>query len=122
VTRPALSAPEFDSFSVAAGSSLITGALSVVAPFLTALSVTLVVLAMAGWVATLRKQRSGGRSIVPSRRWAALATLAAGAVLFLIPAPVPEAFHGLVLPLSLVPLWLVERERPGGFALLRGIR
>jgi hypothetical protein len=120
MTPRALSVPEFDSFGIAVGSSLITGALSVIAPFLTALSVTLVVLAIAGWVALLRKEHSTGLRSVPSRRWAALVVLALGAVLFLTPAPVPGVLHGLVLPVALVPLWLVERERPGGLPLPRG--
>lgn len=114
MTSPSLSSREFDSFSTAAGSSLVTGALSVVAPFLTALSVTLVVLAMAGWVVLLRKERSSGRGAAPATRWAALATLVPGAALFLLPAPVPPALHGLVLPVALVPLWLVEKGRPWG--------
>jgi hypothetical protein len=111
---PVFSAREFDPFSIAAGSSLITGALSVVAPFLTALSATLVVLAMAGWVALLRKERPTGRGAVRSSRWIALAALVLGATLFLFPALVPGALHGLVLPVALVPLWLVERGRPRG--------
>jgi hypothetical protein len=114
MTLRALSVPDFDSFSVAAGSSLITGGLSVVAPFLTALSVTLVVLALAGWVVLLRKEHSIGRSAATSRRWTALGALVLGGVLFLFPAPVPRALHGLVLPVALVPLWLVERGRTGG--------
>lgn len=109
-----LSIAEFDSFSIAAGSSLITGALSVVAPFLAALSVTLVVLSLSGWVALLRRERSSGRGVLTSGRSAALVPLALGATLFLFPAPVPGGFHGLVLPVALVPLWLVERERPAG--------
>jgi len=105
---------EFDSFSTAAGGSLITGALSVVAPFLTALTETLVVLAIAGWVALLRRQGSTWRAVVRSGRTVALAALGLGGLFFLLPSLVPGALHGLVLPLTLVPLWLVERGRPRG--------
>jgi hypothetical protein len=114
MTPPALPTLEFDSFSTAAGGSIITGAFSVIAPFLTALTETLVVLAVAAWVAILRQQRSSWRDAVRPGRVVALATLGLGGAFFLLPAPVPGGLHGLVLPITLVPLWLVERVRPRG--------
>jgi hypothetical protein len=114
MTRGTLSAREFDSFSTAAGSSLISGALSVVAPFLTALTVTLVALAVAGWVALLRQRRFPARDLVHPSRLAALATLASGATFFLLPVSFTVDLRGLALATTLVPLWLVERGRPRG--------
>jgi hypothetical protein len=105
---------EFDSFSTAVGGSIIAGALSVIAPFLTALTETLAALALVGWVAVLRRQRSTWRDTVRLGRVGALATLALGVSIFLLPGPVPGDLHGLALPVALVPLWLVERGRPRG--------
>jgi hypothetical protein len=103
---------EFDSFSVATGTALVAGALSVVAPFLYALSVTLVVLAVAGWVALVRRERGVGPRPRPTRRAVALGVLGLGVVLVLSSVILPVALHGLVLPAALVPLWVVERGRP----------
>lgn len=114
MTPPAFPQLEFDSFSTAAGGSIITGALSVIAPFLTALTETLVTLALAAWVAVLRRQNARWRDTLRSGRMVALGALGLGGACFLLPTPVPGVFHGLVLPVALVPLWLVERGRPRG--------
>jgi len=112
MTAPSLPRLGFDSFSTAAGGSLITGALSVLVPFLAALAETLVTLALAGWVVLLCQHRSTWRDTLRWGRRVSLAALGVGGAFFLLPAPVPAPFHGLVLPIALVPLWLVERGRP----------
>ncbi|MGA8275978.1 MAG: hypothetical protein WB789_02255 [Thermoplasmata archaeon] len=105
---------EFDVVGVSVGGALVSGALSVVAPSLVGLTGSLAVLALAGWLVLVR-QAPGS----PRRKWTgssgwALASVALGAALFLGGVGLLLNFRGLVLGLSLVPLWGVARRLPWG--------
>jgi len=103
---------EFDVLGVSVGAAVVSGALSVVAPPLDALTGALTVLALAGWLVLLRRAPAPWRRTEIGRPALALAAVALGAVLFLgSPGVVPE-YRGMVLGLSLVPLWAVGRRIP----------
>ncbi len=96
---------EFEAFGAAVGCAVVAGALSIVTPFLSALAV-------AGWVSRLRESGSARRELVRPDRLAAVALVGAAAVLFLGRVPELENLKALLLGLSFVPLWLVERRGP----------
>jgi hypothetical protein len=101
----------FEVFGAAVGLAVITGALAVVAPSLSALTGVLAALAIAGWVTQQRREGQGGMNPRRHRRWAALGVLALGAVVYFAPPVGGEPLRGLVLGAALVPLWVVERWR-----------
>ncbi len=111
---------EFDAFSVGIGAAVISGGFSLLEPFLSALTGTLAALAVAAWVARLRRGPVG--EWLRGSRPIALAILATGAGLFLAPQPAWATYRGLVLGLALVPLWLAERSaaRPLGRTIAGG--
>jgi len=103
----------FEAFGTSCGLALVAGALAAVAPALSMLTAALTALAIAGW-ASLRHRSGRGRPV--AARSAAtyvlpLAVLAAGAVLFVDPVSPLGAWKALLLGLTLVPLWVVERRR-----------
>lgn len=121
--RPAGVALEFDAFSVAVGLAVISGALSVAAPYLTPLTVVLDALAVAGWAAGRSHDRDGLIRGLGSFRGTGILIAAAGATAFVLLTGPLSAARGLALALSFVPLWLWERGhstgprvRPGGAA------
>ncbi len=103
---------EFEAFGAAVGCAVVAGALSIVTPFLSALTAALAALAVAGWVSRLRESGSARRELVRPDRLAAVALVGAAAVLFLGRVPELENLKALLLGLSFVPLWLVERRGP----------
>jgi hypothetical protein len=105
---------EFDVVGVSIGAAVVSGALSVVAPSLVALTGSLAVLALAGWVVLVQQTLGSIRRRFTGRTVAALASAGMGAVLFLAGVGGLPAFRGIVLGVSLVPLWLVARQLPLG--------
>jgi len=106
---------EFDVVGVSVGAAVVSGALSVVAPSLGALTASLAALALAGWLALARRTPSPPRHFGSVRGVLALVSLGFGAGLFLARTGGLEPYRGLVLGLSLVPLWSVARRlAPGG--------
>jgi len=111
MTQPLGGAPlgEFDVFGVATGCTLVVGALSILAPFLTALAGTLAALVLAGWCSTLRRDGTSLRRAARPDRGFALVTFGLGVFLFLSPVGL-ATFRGLLLGLAVLPLWAVERR------------
>ena len=106
----AVSPGELDTFRVAVGLSIVAGGLALAAPFLDGLVAALAALAAAGWVSGRARVRRAGGPGVDSARLAALACVAFGAVAFLFLHGSPGAARGLVLGLSWLPLWWLERR------------
>lgn|GEM_PF-1897159 len=101
----------FDTFGVAVATALVAGGLSLLAPFLTALTGTLAALAVTSWV-VLHGQRNGTwREFLTAARKLGLGILGVGAALFLLPSGPLVPLRGIVLALTLLPLWWVERGR-----------
>ena len=111
MTQPLGGAPlgDFDVFGVATGCTVVVGALSVLAPFLTALAGTLAALVLAGWCSTLRRDGTSLRRVARPDRGFALVAFGLGVFLFLGPVGLTP-FRGLSLGLAVVPLWTVERR------------
>ena len=105
---------EFETFGVAVGCALVSGALSLAAPFLDALTGALAALAVAGWLSALRRRRSSSGEWLQLTPLAAISTLGLAAGLFLFAPGAVAPFRGLLLALGLLPLWLVERRRRSG--------
>jgi uncharacterized membrane protein len=102
---------DFDTFSVAVGLALIAGGLALVAPDLDSLTVALAALAAAGWAAGRSLDRTQRVEAILSTRAIGILAMALGSVAFLALPPPLGVGRGLVLALSLVPLWLIERRR-----------
>ncbi len=116
-----ISAPSllgFETFGTAVGLGVVVGALSLVAAQLSVLAGTLAALAVAGWASLRYRERRHGGRLGSGPRWAALAAVAAGGVVYLDPPEPLAPLRALLLGLGLVPLWVVERRR-GGDALVR---
>ena len=110
IPRPALSAIEFDTFSVALGLAVVTGGLALLASFLESLTTALVALSVAGWAAGLSGSGRPRGALTHPRRMGGIVLAGIGAATFFwMPGPL-DASRGLVLALSLVPLWLIERR------------
>ncbi|MGC2204433.1 MAG: hypothetical protein WA719_00690 [Thermoplasmata archaeon] len=108
-SRPTLAEAEFDTFGAALGVAVIAGGLAALAPFLNSLTVALVALAAAGWASGLPRHGMSRSPSLSEARCGALLPVGFGSVgFFLLPEPF-ALFRGLVLALSLVPLWLYER-------------
>lgn len=125
MTGPGTRTPaiEFEVFSTTLGLALVAGGLSLVAPFLLALTATLAAFAFAGWSGMLRDGPRGSGRLSRPDRVIALGVLGAGVVVFVDP-PLPPMlpFRGLLLAGALLPLWLAERRRPSPPATLGGPR
>ncbi len=105
-------APEFDAFRVAVGFGVLSGAAALVLPFLDSLTLALAAIALAAWV-WRRSPRPLGVRHRPWLRAAggwACAALGFGAF-WGLSAPL-SSIRGLVLGLSLVPLWWLDRGGP----------
>jgi len=114
VTRLPAGTIEFDTLSMAVGLALISGALSLVAPYLEALTAALAALSLAGWAASRSRERRMRALELLSTQGTGLLSVAIGTgAFFLLPTPVSTA-RGLVLAASLVPLWLTGRLRGPG--------
>lgn len=114
IRRRSAATIEFDTFGVGVGLAVIVGALSLLAPYLDALTAALAALALAGWAAGRSHDRRFGRTGDASLRVVGVAGAAAGAVAFLLLPGSTAGVRGLVLGLALVPLWLIERRAPPG--------
>ncbi len=101
-----------DALGLAVGTALVAGALSVVASFLAALVGTLAALAVLSWTILRGRSGVGRRAYVGGGRAVPLGVLAAGTVVFLSPPLDLFPYRGLLLALSLVPLWARERGWP----------
>lgn len=109
----------FDAFSMAVGLAVIAGGLSLLRSDLDGLVAALAALAVAGAVVT-------GGSPRAVRRWrpsapgaGALVVFATGGGLFLAGPALIAPWRGLLLGVSLLPWWLVERRRRRAVAALR---
>ncbi|HTW55309.1 MAG TPA: hypothetical protein VMG36_02525 [Thermoplasmata archaeon] len=114
MSAPSLPRPSlgFDAFSAAVAVGVIAGALSVVWPSLDGLTAALAALAVAA-VAVRHADRPRADGWRPTARGlAVVAVCGAAAGLFLDPPPPLAAWRGMLLGLSLVPWWMVERRRP----------
>lgn len=101
---------EFDTFRVAVALAIIAGALGIVAPYLDALAAALAALAAAGWAAGRARDRAGGPARAGAGRFAGgVCVLLGAAGFFLLPPPLAVA-RGLLLGLSWLPLWWLERR------------
>ncbi len=108
--RPVPRAPlELDTFRVAVGLGVIAGALALLFPPLNSLVAALVALAAAGWMAGW--SRSGRETSRPVGTGIAWACVGLGGAAFVALDPPWAAGRGLVLSLSLLPLWLLDRRR-----------
>ncbi len=105
---------EFDVLGTAVVCAVIAGALSLLAPFLFALTATLVALALAGWCSGLGRTGNPVRALGRPYRILAVSVLVLATVLALASPWSIGAFRGLVLGLGTVPLWWFDRHRPAG--------
>lgn len=105
---------ELEVFGASLGGGLVAGALSIVVPFLNALTGTLAALALAGWSGLVYRRGESLRAYLSAGGRFAFPVLVVGTLLYLRPPVFLEAFRGLVLALSLVPFWWVERCRSVG--------
>jgi hypothetical protein len=88
---------------------VVTGALSIVAPFFTVLTGTLGALGLAGWAAARRREGRSAASLRSPRQATGLVAVGAGAGVYLA-APAPfDPFRALLLALGLSVLWWAER-------------
>jgi hypothetical protein len=111
---PRLRTMEFDTFSASVGLAWIAGGLALVVPFLDSLVAALAALAVAGWVVDHRHGRTGAAARGPLAGGLPWSALAVGvSAFFLLPSPWGTG-RGLILALSLLPLWLAERRRIPG--------
>jgi len=111
---------EFEAFGAATGCAVVSGALSLIAPYLTALTGALAALAVAGWISTLRRRSIGATELLRPALLGSLAGLAIGVGIFLFAAPPLGTARGLLLALTLVPIWLLERRPARATVRLRG--
>jgi len=106
---PAAGRLGFEAFGTAAGLALVTGALSVVAPFFTVLTGTLAALGVAGWTAVRRREGGVVRSLRAPGRAVGVLALGVGGGLYLdTPTPLVP-FRALLLGIGLAALWYGER-------------
>lgn len=101
---------EFEAFGAAVGSAVVCGALSVHFPFLDAPTATLAALALAGWLSLARRRGSLAWDRVGRRPVAALASLGGASAIYLTAPSVLVPVRGLLLGVSLIPLFLLERS------------
>jgi hypothetical protein len=102
---------EFEAFGAAVGSAVVCGALSVPVPILIAPTATLTALAVAGWLSPARRRGSLTRSTFGPALVAALTVLGGASAGFLAPPWFLSPYRGLILAGSLVPLFVVGRDR-----------
>jgi hypothetical protein len=107
---------EFDPFNVGVGLAVIAGGLSLIVPYLDALTAALAALACAGWAARHASEVRSRAERVKSLRGAGVLSVSLGAGAFFLLPGAWAAARGIALGLSLVPLWLVERARSPGSA------
>ncbi len=98
---------------MAVGAALVSGSLSLLAPYLASLTGALAALALAGWaVRRSAHLRGGPGASLGVAEGFGLGALALGGALFLA-GPTPFlSVRGLVLAVSLLPLWAAARNLP----------
>jgi hypothetical protein len=105
--RPAM--VDLDTFRVAIGFALLSGALAIVLPFLGSLTVALAAIAVAGWAWGRPRRRAAvgpGTRMEIGLGWCAAT---AGAVAFALLPPPWAVGRGLALALGMIPLWWFDR-------------
>jgi hypothetical protein len=108
----------FDASSSATGLGLITGALSIVEPFLAVLTATLTSIAVAAWVLGRPRGANGRRRWAEARTLGAIGAVAIGGAIYLDPPALILPFRALLLSLLLLPLyWDARAHRTIGAAL-----
>jgi hypothetical protein len=107
MTGPTVSAPlaEAEVVGVTVGGALVSGALSLLGPYLASLTGALAAIAFAGWVAERAGAVGRPRPRLGRSGWFALGGLGVGAWVFLVPPPGVATFRALLLAIALVPLW-----------------
>ncbi|MCI4365365.1 MAG: hypothetical protein L3K10_04805 [Thermoplasmata archaeon] len=106
----ALTLAEFDVVGVSVGGALVSGALSLVGPYLAGLTGALAALTLAGWAALLHQAPSRRTHRLPTPEVTALVSVVLGAGIFLGGPNGVAPFRGLVLAVSLIPVWMVARR------------
>jgi len=102
----------FDAFSASVALGVIAGALSVLWPPLDGLVAALASLAVVGAAMRYGSRSRAGRRRLTARGATVVGIAGLTAIVFLDP-PAPLAlWRGLLLGLSIVPWWAVERRRP----------
>lgn len=104
----------FETFGTASGLAIISGAIALVVPMFTMLTVVLATLALAGWASLRHRKRRDPVRPAAVGLLLAVGLFAAAVALFLEPPPLVAPARSLLLGLGLVPLWV--RERTGGSA------
>jgi hypothetical protein len=114
MSRPAaLAAPlDFEVVGAAAGCAVVAGGLSLVLPFLVALTGALAAIAVAGFAAVVRAAGASARELRRPGPVLALAALGGGGALFLGAPPPLHAARGVLLGVALVPLAFAARSVP----------
>jgi len=112
-TARALPALGFDVFSTAVGLAIISGALSILQPFLELLTATLATLAVAAWTLSRTGASPDGRPAVRRREFMLWVPAAVAALAYLAPGVPVGPFRGLFLAASLVPVWAAGRRGVG---------
>ncbi|HEY6238843.1 MAG TPA: hypothetical protein VIZ68_06635 [Thermoplasmata archaeon] len=114
VARTPAASLSMDSLDAAGGFGALAGALSVVLPFFDGLTMTLAALVVGTSLLRWARARSAGRTdqLDAAQFLLGLGSALAGWGVFLAAPPVFGAVRGLVLGLTVLPLWWLERRRP----------
>ena len=104
-----------DVVATSVGGGCVSGMLSLLDPALAALTATLALLAIVGWIDRVRRLAGAHRQRTWQRTRGPLALLAAIAVLCVTAPPAGLPWKGVALGLALVPFgWASWRARVGG--------
>jgi hypothetical protein len=111
---PWLAFGELDGLGASSTCAVLSGALSLLAPFLIALTGTLVALSVAGWCSRMGRDPRPLRAAIRPDRGAALVAIALAVAFSLSTVGESSPFRGLALGLGAVPLAWVEHRRATG--------
>jgi hypothetical protein len=113
VRAPAVSLA-MDTLDASGGFGALAGVLSVVLPFFIGLTMTLAAVVVGTSLLRWTQGRSAGRADQPdaARFLLGLGSALAGWGLFFAGPPALSAIRGLLLGLTVLPLWWLERRRP----------
>ncbi len=102
---------DFEPFRAAVTSALVSGALSMLIPWLVSPTATLAALALAAWVSQQRRRGSLTRQGIGLGPAVALGILGAASIGFLELPGLLSSLKGPLLAAGLLPLLLAERQR-----------